>query len=118
MNAPSVSLIPAELRRALLEELKGVEPASAAVVTGIAAAVQQMRDHDHERDDIHCDDQLGVLGQRAPFLLLRLLEVEEELHLLRARRGHDGDDDAGGSPAMPQSPGAGARPGRDGPGAP
>ncbi|WP_033818568.1 hypothetical protein [Kitasatospora sp. MBT63] len=57
--------------------------ASAATTASTVEIVLQMKGHEHEPEDLYCENLLGVLGQRAPYVLLRLLELEEELHQLR-----------------------------------
>ncbi len=96
-----VKLLQPDLRRALLDDLKDVEAASSATVNSAVAVVVQMLGHNHEEDDVHCDNLVGVLGQRSKYLIARLLQVEEELHQERS----------GSRPDVPQPPVGSPEPG-------
>lgn len=80
-----VKLLQPDLRHALLEALTSVDAASSATVNAAATTALDMLGHQHEADDLHCDNLLGVLGKQAKYLLVRLLQVEEELHQARIR---------------------------------
>ncbi len=84
-----VKLLQPDLRQSLLEALDSVDTASAPTVSAAAGTVLDMLSHDHQADDVHCDNLVGVLGQQAKYLVVRLLRVEEELHreLIRGRSG-------------------------------
>ncbi|MER5638168.1 hypothetical protein ABT095_14565 [Kitasatospora sp. NPDC002227] len=86
-----LKLLQPAVRADLIKALKAADVTAtpAAIIAATAEIVLQMKGHEHEPDDLFCQNLVGVLGQRAPYVLLRLLELEAELHRLRQRVGPD-----------------------------
>ncbi|WP_030273000.1 hypothetical protein [Streptomyces sp. NRRL B-24484] len=110
MSGPErLKLLQPDVRADLIEALRtptgasiALNAASPATVSASVRIVVEMRQHDHEPDDVFCENLVGHLGQRAPYLLQRLLELEEELHRLRTRSRPDAELE----PAEGPDPGA------------
>ncbi|MFB8236236.1 hypothetical protein ACFC58_06750 [Kitasatospora purpeofusca] len=99
-----VKLLQVDVRRGLIEDLQTTNPASNATVAASVEIVVQMLGHKHTADDVQCDNLLGVLGQRAPYLLARLIRVEEELAQERARHRPDDAKAPDGAPEPGTTP--------------
>ncbi|MFD9692670.1 hypothetical protein ACFWXO_43720 [Kitasatospora sp. NPDC059088] len=79
-------LLTADERTRLQVLLAGVKPAGNAVVADLTRAVADIQGHDHPNwEDLFCGNLTSWAGERAGYLLARLLLREEEVERLRAQ---------------------------------
>lgn len=93
------------LRAAVLAHLGDATPAMDSLVTDLAEAVADLRNHAHPKgkgEDLFCGNLTAWMGERMAPVLRRLLDAEAEAERLRARAGEK-DTLAGESTPAPKT---------------
>ncbi|MFF9124396.1 hypothetical protein ACF09J_13980 [Streptomyces sp. NPDC014889] len=77
-----------EQRDAISELIGDAKPASSALLVSFAQSVRDRRDHDHPKwEDFYCLNLSAYMGERAAYVLRRVVDAEARIAELEAAQG-------------------------------